>query len=270
MDLDRRNLIISGLAGGLVASAPGRLLAQQGAAAGPAGAASPRPTRVLVAGATGEIGRYVVADLVAAGIPVRGLTRNPAAARAAAPRAEWVAGDLREPDSLKAALNGVDAVVFAAGWRPTDDPSNTPRVVDYGGVANLAELARESGAVRRFVLVSSAGVTRPPPPGFPAAIAEVIRWKARAELALKVSGVPYTIIRPYGLSKAEPGQLGVLFLQGDLTLPTVVTVGRQDLAAVAAAAASEAGARGLSFELLNAATMKPDAWRGALARLQPD
>jgi uncharacterized protein YbjT (DUF2867 family) len=71
---------------------------------------------VLVTGATGRVGRAVVAQLLDAGVPVRALTRRPAAA--ALPAAvEIVAGDLTVPDSLEAALQGAGSV-FLLGPRP--------------------------------------------------------------------------------------------------------------------------------------------------------
>lgn len=57
---------------------------------------------VLVTGATGRVGRAVVGQLVDAGVPVRALTRRPAAA-ALPENVEVVAGDLTVPESLDAA-----------------------------------------------------------------------------------------------------------------------------------------------------------------------
>src|SRR3981081_3729246 len=60
---------------------------------------------VLVTGATGRVGRAVVAELLGAGVPVRALTRNPATAALPA-IAEVVAGDFTEPPSLDTPLQG--------------------------------------------------------------------------------------------------------------------------------------------------------------------
>jgi uncharacterized protein YbjT (DUF2867 family) len=61
---------------------------------------------ILVTGATGQIGREVLAQLVEAGVPVRALSRNPESAGFPHP-VEVVHGDLEAPDSLDAALAGV-------------------------------------------------------------------------------------------------------------------------------------------------------------------
>ncbi|SDE32454.1 NmrA family NAD(P)-binding protein [Glycomyces harbinensis] len=60
----------------------------------------------LVTGATGNVGRYLVARLAEAGHPVRALTRDPAAARLPE-GVEAVAGDLTDLASVEAALEGV-------------------------------------------------------------------------------------------------------------------------------------------------------------------
>ena len=65
--------------------------------------------RILVTGATGQIGGAVVARLRAAGRPVRALTRNPQAASLPAD-VEVARGDLSAPETLDAALENVGAV----------------------------------------------------------------------------------------------------------------------------------------------------------------
>ncbi|WP_327087956.1 NAD(P)H-binding protein [Nonomuraea sp. NBC_01738] len=64
---------------------------------------------VLVTGATGTVGRHVVDALLAAGAPVRALTRNPATANLPE-GVEVIAGDLAVPGTLEAAFDGVEAV----------------------------------------------------------------------------------------------------------------------------------------------------------------
>jgi uncharacterized protein YbjT (DUF2867 family) len=65
--------------------------------------------RVLVTGATGQIGSQVVAQLRNAGVGIRAMTRNPRSTNLPAD-VDIVAGDLSAPDSLDACLNGVDSV----------------------------------------------------------------------------------------------------------------------------------------------------------------
>jgi uncharacterized protein YbjT (DUF2867 family) len=64
---------------------------------------------ILVTGATGNVGRHVVSELLGAGVEVRALTRRPDGAGMPT-GVEVVRGDLSKPDSLRAALSGVTAV----------------------------------------------------------------------------------------------------------------------------------------------------------------
>ena len=70
---------------------------------------------VLVVGATGSIGRLVVAEAIREGYAVRALVRDAGKARTLTPGAHAVIGDLTRPETLGAAVEGVDAVVFTHG-----------------------------------------------------------------------------------------------------------------------------------------------------------
>lgn len=227
---------------------------------------SPTET-VLVVGATGSIGKFVVQDMLARGHRVRGLTREPAKARAALPNVEWMQGDLREPRTLEDAVRGCQRIVYAAGSRSWADPTNTPEKVDYGGVAALADLSKQHG-VKRLVVISSAGVTQALP-GASEHLRNVLHWKRKAEEHVRASGVEYAILRPLGMYDEPGGKLGVALLQGDVVRASV-TISRQDLASVASEAAFHPDARNKTFELFNAATFKIDGWKLDLAKLDAD
>ena len=71
---------------------------------------------VLVVGATGSVGQLVVAEALQAGYRVRALVRDRARAEESLPpRTVMVVGDLTEPASLPAAVEGVDGIVFTHG-----------------------------------------------------------------------------------------------------------------------------------------------------------
>lgn len=157
---------------------------------------------------TGGVGQLVVAKLLERGYRVRALTRS--AERAAALRGagseelELVAVDLRDASSLDAsrAAAGVDAVVCCTGTTafPSSrwDGGNGPEPTDYVAVRNLvAAAAAGSPALKRFVLVSSIGVKRTD--RLPYIILNafgVLKWKAAGEEALRLSGLPATVLRP--------------------------------------------------------------------------
>ena len=85
---------------------------------------------VLVTGATGRVGRVVVDQLLAAGVPVRALTRRPTEAEL--PTAVEVAtGDLTVPESLDAALQGVGPVILVWTVPPTTAQAVAARLATH-------------------------------------------------------------------------------------------------------------------------------------------
>lgn len=119
---------------------------------------------VAVTGATGYVGRFVVAELLARGAEVRALTR-PGSDRGGFPGpVAWVEGDLRQPGALAALVAGSDAVVHAAfEHRPgryrggEGDDLDGFLAANLDGSLALMRLAREAGA-GRFVFLSSRAV----------------------------------------------------------------------------------------------------------------
>ncbi len=108
---------------------------------------------VLVVGATGSIGTHVVDQAVAAGHIVRALVRDPSRAHLPAAVA-IVVGDVTKPETLVAAVQGVDAVVFTHG--SDGGGAVGARAVDYGAIRNL--LAALDHPVR-IALMTAIGVT---------------------------------------------------------------------------------------------------------------
>jgi uncharacterized protein YbjT (DUF2867 family) len=140
---------------------------------------------VLVVGATGQQGGAVARHLLAAGWPVRALTRDPGkpAARALADQgAQVVAGDLGDADSLREALADTDAVFcvtqfFTAGYE--------------GEVAQgrlMVDLAAQAG-IGHFVFSSVGSADKNT--GIPH-----FDSKYEIERHLAQSAVPYTVLRP--------------------------------------------------------------------------
>ncbi|MEV5508105.1 condensation domain-containing protein [Streptomyces orinoci] len=111
-------------------------------AARPAPAA--RAGTVLVTGGTGGVGAFVLRELAALGRPVRALARPESAHLVAGDGVEVAEGDLADPDSLRAAVRGVDFVIHAAC-------TFTSPEVDTAAMRTLLE-GRRRGS---FVFVSS-------------------------------------------------------------------------------------------------------------------
>lgn len=128
---------------------------------------------ILVTGATGNVGAEVVPLLLDAGEEVRALVRHPSRARLA-PGAELARGDLNQPETIRKALTGCQALFLLPGF------------ADMPGLLSEAQAA----GVAHVVLLSAlaADGTGPDNPTWGAMIA--------SEQAVKASGLRWTILRP--------------------------------------------------------------------------
>jgi UDP-glucose 4-epimerase len=111
-------------------------------------------TLVALTGATGFIGRQLMAELPKHGVRVRVLLRRPAEIPLDCDSA--VIGDLMRPQNLSAAFQGADAVVHSAGIAPgmTGRPDDDYRAINAEATGALARAAERAG-VGRFVFLSS-------------------------------------------------------------------------------------------------------------------
>jgi uncharacterized protein YbjT (DUF2867 family) len=137
------------------------------------------PRTVLITGATGSVGSLLVRTLAGAGVRPRAFVRDSDKARALlGDAADVVVGDLADPDALRAALTGVEALFLACG--------NVP---DQVALECAAVDAARSAGVRRVVKLSARGAAR-------TATAAVWRGDAAVEEHLTASGLPAVILRP--------------------------------------------------------------------------
>lgn len=223
---------------------------------------------VLVAGATGRTGRHVVTELLEKGHKVRVLTRSEASAREAFGDAvQVVEGDVRDPESLVPAVEGVRYIVSAIGSSGRADPDNSPEAVDYRGVKNMVEVAKEAGTVEHFVLVSSMGITQPTHP-LNRFANNILLWKGLGENALRFSGLNYTIVRPGGLVDTPGGEAGIRVGQGD-TLPQG-SIPRADVAKVCVAALGNSAANRVTLEIVGDPDSDSVDWQSLFADLDED
>jgi len=177
---------------------------------------------------------------------VRVLTRDPARARHLAGHAVEVAcGDVRDPGSLTAALQGAGTVISAMhGFARPGRVS--PATVDRAGNANLIGAAARAGA--DFVLVSVVGAAPAHPIG-------LFRAKHAAEQTLRASGIGWTIVRATAFMETwatimsqmlEASGKIVVFGRGD---NPVNFVSAGDVAALIARAVTDPGLRGQVLEI---------------------
>lgn len=203
--------------------------------------------RVLVVGASGGTGRFIISQLEEQGYEVVPTSRNPERA------AETVGGDfawrrmnLTSPESVDAAVRDVDFVITAHGATEAEGP-NDPEQVDWIGTRYLIDAAGKIG-VKHYVMISAASAGNPDSP-LNARFGNVLIWKGRAEDYLRDSGLRYTIVRGPGLRDNPGGQKPILLEQGGSGRRLLE---REDLATVAVAALNNEAAFGKTFVARNA------------------
>jgi len=154
---------------------------------------------VVVAGAHGKIALRLTRLLAAGGDRVTGLIRNPDhATEVSQAGASAVLCDLEQAtvEEIAMAIDGADAVVFAAGAGPGSG-ADRKLTVDRDGAIKLLRAAETAG-VPRYVMVSGAGVEDPP--NGDEVFNVYLRAKAEADAAIAASNREWTIVRPGGLT----------------------------------------------------------------------
>ena len=147
---------------------------------------------ILITGATGYIGRHLVARLVEQGERPRCLVRSRERAAALLPidNVDIALGDTTRPETLAAAVQGVDTIVHTAFITADRKQSagNHYEETNVQGTANLIKAAQDAG-VMRVIVLSGLG-TKPDRPG------SYMQGRYMAEKMLKESGLQWTIIQP--------------------------------------------------------------------------
>ena len=148
---------------------------------------STEPKTVAVVGATGFVGRHVVAELVAAGHHVIAVSRKGTRRPEWADAVETRAADVATGRGLDAALAGAEAVVHLAAI-PRQSKGRTFEEVNVRGTERTVESARGAG-VRRIVHLSVLGVTDDPKLAY-------LSSKWRGEQAVRSGGIDWVVLRP--------------------------------------------------------------------------
>ncbi len=204
---------------------------------------------ILVIGATGTIGRDIVAGLTRGGANVLAGSRDVAKAQEQLPGSRAVELDTDKPDTLRRALQGVDTVVQVSPMSPAMGPQTR----------SLVEAARQAG-VRHLVRSSLIGSGEPEP------ITEAV-WHGEADQAIAQSGIPYTLLRPnqYFQNFISPRNIQAIRGPGTLTLPLgtsrVSNIDARDIAEIAARVALAEGSEhhGKAYVLTGSEAMTMDA-----------
>ncbi|MCU4741788.1 NAD(P)H-binding protein [Halobacteria archaeon AArc-m2/3/4] len=215
---------------------------------------SPTTDRVLVAGASGDTGRELLAVLRPTDLQVRATTRSyadvDALERLGADEVE-VVDFFDSADAVRAARN-CDIVLCALGTAPSLRHVVGGKLVDRTGVINLVT-ASVGADVDHFVMQSAIGVgSSKSGMSLPARLLINASLKAKqdAEAAIRRSGLGYTIVRPGKLTDEPPSEIGdILVGEGGDTVSG--SIPRADVARVMAAAPFTPEARNRTLEVVS-------------------
>jgi uncharacterized protein YbjT (DUF2867 family) len=146
--------------------------------------------RVLVAGATGYLGRFVARELASRGHRVRALARSPRKLDDLRDELdEIVCGEVTRPETLTGVCDGVDVVFSSVGVTRQKD-GLTFKDVDYHGNKNLLQVAKQAG-VKKFIYVSVLH-------GPELTHLDIVKAHEDFVAELAASGLDYTVVRPTG------------------------------------------------------------------------
>ena len=188
--------------------------------------------KILVAGATGNVGRPLVEQLVQAGHQVRALTRNPGKANFPA-GAEVVVGDLTKPETLASELEGVESL----------------HLINFGG----DDYAPLQTGPEIMAIAEKAGVQR----------VTVLRGgtQTTVEEAAKASSLAWTFIEPVEFMSGALDYAESIRSEGGVRQPfadrQTAAVHDADIAAVAAAALTSDGHGGKSYTITGPEVLSP-------------
>jgi uncharacterized protein YbjT (DUF2867 family) len=212
-------------------------------------------SQIAIVGGNGKVARHIITQLVTHGHQPVALVRNPTYQH----DLEQLGAHVRmldiEQDGVERyaeAFAGCDAVVFSAGGGP-DGNIERKRTVDLGGSLSSIEAARQAG-IDRFVQISAINVDRPVPDSAEPVWKAYVEAKRDADIALRESGLDWTILRPGRLTD-DPGTglvtLGDSLGRGDIP--------RADVAAVVVAALDNPRSIGRQWDVVGGQTPVDDA-----------
>ena len=188
---------------------------------------------ILITGATGTVGRELVAQLLADNVKFRVLVRDPAKVAHLQGRADIVQGDLEQAASLAPAMAGVDHVFLLTIDQDTNSDANVIQAAKAAGVRHVVKLSTN------FVGSKTGG--------------GVGVWHREKEELLQASGLKWTLLRPGAFSSNSLAWIGSIKARGAVFTATGTTksapIDPFDIAAVAKACLTLPGHEGQAYEL---------------------
>lgn len=173
--------------------------------------------KAFVAGAGGRTGRKISEQLASKSVPVRALVRNVRRESYLGQilGVQVVEGDIYNYGETVKALGDSNVILCAVGVQPSPmDPLGPYK--EYEGIKNLIAAAKNKGDVKKFIFVTSLGVSNLLIPFN--LFWGLLFWKKQAELELERSGLDYTIVRPGGLKEGYTEREAVIMRSADSLL----------------------------------------------------
>jgi uncharacterized protein YbjT (DUF2867 family) len=208
---------------------------------------------VLVTGATGRTGSLMYKKLKGSGLGnVRALVHSADHARSAlgcnaCDESEGIyVADVRDASTLSKAFKGVNTLVDAVGAHGDED-EKTIEAIEWLGVQNQMTALLDGGKDGKRVLMFSSMSTTPAKQHN-----KILFYKAKAEAYVVEQGVPFTIVKPCGLSEDEGSQREILISHDDTEdwfQHGFYMIPRADIVTVAAASLSTPPADKVRFDI---------------------
>ena len=190
---------------------------------------------ILITGATGNVGRELVKQLDAQGVPLRVVSRDKAKVAALSQRVERVIGNLRDRATAQDAVSGVERIFMVS------------LIFDEGQQADrlLIEEALRAG-VRHIVKLSTFGTQV-------ALDSPIGRLHREGEQLIEGSGLAWTFLRPGGFMSNSLQWVGTIKSEGAVFNPMgegkYAPIAPGDIAAVATLALTASGHEGKAYGL---------------------
>jgi len=214
---------------------------------------------VVVAGATGRVGRLVINEVLARGFNARAILvppfDSPEQPEFTEKKVAMVEGDLTSVESLEKAVEGADYLISVIGSRKPFNKKDLDKI-DNMGNQNLARAAKAKG-LKRIVVISSNGVGNSRcfiSLMHKLSMTVILRAKERSEAFIQSFGMEYTLLRPGGYNEkdlsgevvfGEGGGLGGL-------------IGRGEIAKVCADAITNPAMKNRTLEVMDKAKLKEE------------
>ena len=215
--------------------------------------------KILVTGATGNVGSLLIPSLINLGVDVRALVRDESKEQGLIDvGVEVIIGDLDKPETLDAAFRGVDKVFLITPPNPNQiiQAENGIEAAQRAGNPFLVRLS--AGAVNMpgsSPRISGAGALKE----MPGALPRISGQHVETDATLQASGLPYSIIRPHFFMQVTMMAAQTVASEGVVYMPfkdgKVGAIDVRDIADVAVAVLTEDGHEGKTYTLTGPASI---------------